>query len=251
MKYIFKQKKEFTIQKKVISIIAILASVFTIGLLIPKDGQIKTEDSLLKNLSNRNNIFSTLTENPPFANIGQYQELLFLPAKESNLIGIGYHQAENRKALEMIPKDSFKAIRVDDPSKFNPNKRSVIMAPRGRGSPICSAADIAVKRDSIIYAPVSGKIVKIKEYSLYGKYLDYHIEIRPNKLSNIRVAIIHIKDLKIEVGQEVNKGITELGKVRSLSKYMHTQISDYYGPNVEHIHIQINPAEEPEEKIRS
>ncbi len=151
----------------------------------------------------------------------------------------------------MVPQKSYPALKVDNPINYDKSKKAVIMKSRGRGTSFCSAVDIAAEKESVIFSPVTGKITKIKEYYLYNRYPDYHIEIRPDRAPEVRIVLIHIKNLNIKKGQRVIQGTTKLGIVRSLSNLINSQIIKYYGSNQEHLHIQVNPVDQKGHDIRS
>jgi len=53
---------------------------------------------------------------------------------------------------------------------------------------------------------------------LYGKYPDVQIDIRPEKTSGVTVSLLFIADPVVSIGDMVQAGKTQLGKVRECPK---------------------------------
>jgi hypothetical protein len=115
------------------------------------------------------------------------------------------------------------------------------MESRGRGSAPTSAMDIALAPNSEVLSPVNGVVAVVKTYDLYRKVTDYHVEIEPDGYPNLRVAIIHIDDVRIKVGQRLERGETVIGVLRPLPQ-INSQINKYLPSVADHVHMQVNPA---------
>lgn len=169
------------------------------------------------------------------------------PVDHSDLVGIGYHEAENRKARRLVPVGSYFADEttagVAEAYKGGASVVSFVMTSRERGSDPKSSVDVAVRPNAVIKSPVDGVVSKVKEYYLYGRYFDYHVEIAPDGYPNLRVALIHIDKLSASKGMRVEAGKTKIGVVRVLEG-LDTQINWYLPKPYDHVHIQVNPASE-------
>ncbi len=174
---------------------------------------------------------------------------LAAPADDGNLVGIGYHEAENKKSKRLVPIGSYIADETTGSvARAYGGGASVVafvMSSRYRGSDPKSSVDVAVKPNSIIKSPVTGIVSKVREYYLYGRYFDYHVEITPDGYPNLRVAIIHLDKLRTSTGKRVVAGVTEIGTVRVLDG-LDTQINWYLPKPYDHVHIQVNPASDEE-----
>jgi murein DD-endopeptidase MepM/ murein hydrolase activator NlpD len=124
-----------------------------------------------------------------FASVGSLG--LHLPAHE--VIVTGFHQASSPGSLAMTPQAGHRVL----PS-------------RGRGSPATSAVDIVLVDDQPVRSPVSGTVTKVESYSLYGRYPDRRIIIRPHDAPQARVVMLHVTGVRVEAGQQVEGGVTEI-----------------------------------------
>jgi hypothetical protein len=169
---------------------------------------------------------------------------LALPARPPELVGIGFHQAQNPRARPVAPigrwlsKDSTRAARREVRTAHG---RVVMfqMTSRGRGTSLRTAMDVVVRDGTLIVSPVSGEVTLIKHYRLYGRYDDLQIEIRPDGHPELRVVGIHMQGLMIQEGDRVEAGETALGKPRRFE--FDSQVDRYVGGHHEHSHFQVNP----------
>lgn len=180
-----------------------------------------------------------------FATVGTSSLGLALPGKPGHVVGVGFHQAERREAVAITPsaecfnREATATVRnailaASQPVLF-------VMESRGRGSALTSAIDIAMLPYSEVLSPVDGVVAVVKTYSLYGKVTDYHVEIQPDGYPGLRIAIIHIDNVGLMVGQRVNKGESVVGTLRPLPE-IQSQINKYLPEYADHVHIQVNPA---------
>jgi murein DD-endopeptidase MepM/ murein hydrolase activator NlpD len=124
-----------------------------------------------------------------FASVGSLG--LHLPAHD--VIVTGFHQASTPGSLAMTPQAGHRVL----PS-------------RGRGSPATSAVDIVLPDDQPVRSPVSGTVTHVESYSLYGRYPDRRIIIRPHDAPQARVVMLHVTGVRVEAGHEVEGGVTEI-----------------------------------------
>jgi len=180
-----------------------------------------------------------------FATVGTSSLKLSLPGKNGDVIGVGFHEAERREAIAITPavnyfnRDTTATVRkavlaTNSPVLF-------VMSSRGRGSASTSAMDIAMVPGAAVYSPVDGVVTMVKTYNLYGKLMDYHIEIEPDGYPDLRVAIIHIDNIHVTVGQRVQRRVDQIGWMRPLPDIA-SQINKYLPSRYDHVHIQVNPA---------
>lgn len=181
-----------------------------------------------------------------FVTVGSTGLKLSLPAKLGNVIGVGFHQAERKNAYPMVPTVACFGINDTTTTVRNAILSSKVpvlftMSSRGRGSPFTSAADIALLPDSDVYSPVDGVITLVRTYNLYGRLMDYQVDIQPDGHPDLRVAIIHIKNIQVTNGQRVTRQKTIIGRMRPLPE-ISSQILEYLPHQADHVHIQVNPA---------
>jgi hypothetical protein len=90
-----------------------------------------------------------------------------------------------------------------------------------------SAADVGANPGSPVYAPVSGTVVKVKKYKLYGKWNDVEVHIQPTGQPTLDVVMIHLDDVSATPGDRVVGGVTQLAVVRKLPKAVGSQLRSY------------------------
>ena len=179
-----------------------------------------------------------------FAKNTSWNLRLNLPASPADLLAIGFHQASGKKVLKQTP--TSKVVRIYKPIRTKRLLRSARglkmfqQALRGRGTSNLTAADCAVKPKATILAPVTGTVVVVKNYRLYGVYRDVQLEILPDNASTrVRVVVLHIQDPRVKVGDRVEGGVTPIATVRhfrflsAVNRYLPVKYAD-------HTHIQIN-----------
>lgn len=181
---------------------------------------------------------------PVFAEVRGTGIKLFLPAPKNEIYAIGYHQAYNPQALAL---DSLEPLLETGNQEVTVSTslgapRAFIMANRGRLSLANSSVDVAVKEGTVLKSPVTGTILAVVPYMLYGKYNDVRIDIQPRERSDLKVALTHIDKIKVKVGDKVLAGQTVVAEPRHLA--FDSQINKYVGAAVAHIHIQVNPGAE-------
>jgi hypothetical protein len=164
---------------------------------------------------------------------------------------VAFHEASRAEALALDPVGHL--LRNDNLTKFNaPDDTAgpgyAVLSSRGRARPATSAADVAVPEGSLLAAPVSGTVVEVREYVLYGKTRDWRIVIEPDSHPTLHVVLIHLRQPRVAPGDAVVAGDTVLGAVRSLSFGSHI---DYVLPDLTeadgdihfpHTHIEVKPA---------
>ncbi len=101
---------------------------------------------------------------------------------------------------------------------------------------------------SYVVAPVSGTVVKVKKFDLYGKYPDYEVHVQPVGRPDLDVVLIHIDDVTVTPGDKVVAGVTQIAQVRKLAKGVGPQLRSYTKNGGHHTHIQINDTTHPKYK---
>lgn len=194
---------------------------------------------------------------PVFASYRDLQ--LRLPVPVDRLTEIGFHQASYTYALHMVTK--MPDAKLADANNKRGTGRDISQQPKGKDAYLIgsvlrmwrprpgkpdSAADVGAHPGTTVFAPVSGTVVKIKSYKLYGKWPDFEIHIRPDGYDKIDLVMIHVTDLSIAEGDHVDAGLTPIAHVRKLSDKVNDQLRDYVvGGGGDHVHIQLNNANDP------
>lgn len=111
---------------------------------------------------------------------------------------------------------------------------------RGRGTAGTSAVDVAMEPGDPVRAPVTGRVVAVEPYALYGKYADYRLRFVPDDDPSMLVTVIHVTDPKVRPGQRVRGGVDLIaGGARKLPFV--SQIDVNGGRNRAHVHLELRP----------
>ncbi len=196
---------------------------------------------------------------PIFARLGSLE--VHLPVRVTDLTEVGFHQASYTYALHMttpLPTadtDKVKRERTTHRDKASQPTGadavlvgSVLRMWRSRPGKPDSAADVGAAPGSDVFSPITGTIVKIKRFKLYGKYDDYEIHIQPTGRANIDCVMIHVDDLSCKVGDRVTGGVTRIAAVRDLDKRVNPQLKEFTRNGGYHTHMQLNNADDPQYK---
>jgi murein DD-endopeptidase MepM/ murein hydrolase activator NlpD len=153
---------------------------------------------------------------------------------------VAYHEASYAEAKAMRPLG--RCVRNANRTKFavgkaTPGPEYMVMSSRGRPHPATSAVDVAMRPRTSVLAPVSGTVVGVKKYYLYGRYLDYRIAIRPTGVNGLRVVLIHVDRVRVRQGSTVTAGVTVLAVPRVFP--FHSQVNTYVKSDVPHVHLEV------------
>ena len=186
---------------------------------------------------------------------------LRLPVPLEDLTEVGYHQAAYsyaRRLKSATPAADMTAAKKNkgtgrdlslqesgDQAKLTGT--SLVMWRSRPGKPD-TAVDVGAKAGSPALAPVTGTVVKIKSYRLYGQHDDYELHIQPEGRPDLDCVMIHIDDLTVKAGDPVVAGVTQIGVIRKLSDRIDHQLRTYTKDGGDHIHIQLNDATHPDYK---
>ncbi len=195
---------------------------------------------------------------------------LHLPIAASAVTVIGFHQSSYDDALPMKP-----IVRVADA----PHRAAIIAAERARkmrwspppaapasadengqgvwtgtvlemwraaSTKMFTAVDCGAKYGTTVVPPVSGTIMEIRPYLLYGKYHDFEIHIKPDDIPAVDVIMLHVTDVSATLGEHVVGGVTPIAKVRRLTGLVPgLQLAAYTLEGGDHTHFQINFIPDP------
>lgn len=166
---------------------------------------------------------------------------LFTPSADP--VHVGFHEAAYPVALGMIPLG--RALANDNGGKyqlppFTPtDQKYMVLSSRGRAHHPTSAVDIVMRPGEPVRSVVTGMVVEVKRYALYGRYPDGMIRIRSAEDNGKIVSMLHMTGLKVHVGQQVLAGETIVADTATSFPFL-SQI-DYYvgGEPRPHVHIEV------------
>jgi murein DD-endopeptidase MepM/ murein hydrolase activator NlpD len=153
---------------------------------------------------------------------------------------IGYHEASRPGALALRPigrcAHDYNRTRFTCPPPAR-GPPFLIMSSRGRVDPPTSAVDVAMRSGAAVLSPVTGVVLSVKAYRLYGAYPDVEITLGADGIPGLRVLLIHIDRVKVRRGDFVVAGRTPLGRPRRFP--FGSQVNDYVGVGIPHVHIEV------------
>jgi biotin carboxyl carrier protein len=183
---------------------------------------------------------------PVFASFGPME--LHLPALDP--VVVGFHEASSDEALALAPVGEVASN--DNTTKFEPPREVEgveyrVLASRGRVHSATSAVDVVMREDEPVLAPVTGTVTEVEEYVLYGNHRDVRIEIAPAEAPDLRIVLIHVADVEVEEGDEVEAGDTVLaGTARPFP--FGSQIDRFTEPDRwPHVHLEVKVDEDDED----
>ncbi|MGV8083478.1 MAG: M23 family metallopeptidase [Coriobacteriia bacterium] len=186
-----------------------------------------------------------------------YGDLSFrLPVAVSTLTEVLFHQASYSYALHLatpmpiadLASAANKAGTHRDISAQPKGDDAVLVGSvlqvwrSGRSGKPDTAVDVGAEAGSDVYAPLSGTVVKVKPYLLYGKYDDIEVHIQPTGHPELDLVLIHVDGITVTPGTQVTAGVTKIGTIRLLSNRLKDQLADYSPGSGDHVHVQLNDA---------
>jgi hypothetical protein len=166
---------------------------------------------------------------------------LTLPHEEP--LAVAFHEATRPEALALQPVGVLEAN--DNPTKYMPvadedGPAYQVLSSRGRARPATSAVDIVVPDGSIARAPVTGEVVEVRQYVLYGGLHDWRVVIAPDSRPDLHVVMIHLHQPQLALGDRVTAGSSAIGVARLLPFASHVDYAlDERHP---HVHLEVKPA---------
>jgi len=137
----------------------------------------------------------------------------------------GFHESTHPGALAMASSEPA-SVRIST------------MASRNRGTSATGAIDIVSEPNTPITAPVSGRVARAGEYTLYCKYTDGYVVINPDERPDLEVKILHMQGVQVRAGQKVAVGDL-IGSHATLFPFR-SQIDDLTAEDSwPHVHIEI------------
>ncbi|MHB8780869.1 MAG: DUF5719 family protein [Candidatus Geothermincolia bacterium] len=198
--------------------------------------------------------YAPLSVSPPFTLATADGMPLTSPIRYEELVGTMYHEAEVKdsdgnlaRAVAMQP---LGACLADD----NPDNAAAglllfaggdpffwIEASRYRGTSSTTAVDVGARAGCSVLAPVTGTVELAAAYSLYGKYPDNRVKIRPDSNPQVVVVLLHMEALSVKAGDRVQAGSTVIGTVNNLAQWFQSDIGYHYTQeDGNHVHMQVN-----------
>lgn len=149
----------------------------------------------------------------------------------------GFHEGSTR-SVELEPV-GVEADRPLGPSHHVHDAPVALLPSRGRAAPATSAVDLAVEEDTELVSPVSGTVVGVSTYALYGQTRDWLVEVVPDAAPHLVVRIFHLEDPLVEVGQHLEAGRTPFAGSARLLPFP-SQVDRMTTRPLPHVHVQVD-----------
>jgi murein DD-endopeptidase MepM/ murein hydrolase activator NlpD len=183
------------------------------------------------------------------------------PISMNNLTEVEFHQASYAWAL---PLTSY--LQVVDPATVMANHgtqrpsaqdeptgdnkmigQTVSMWRQDSVGPEMSSVDAGAQPGTPVYAPVTGTVVKIRDYSLYGELPDKEMHIQIPGHPELDFILLHIDNLQVNVGDHIIAGVTQVATVRDTADYFDDDLANFTAPGDKgnHTHLQVNDTTYP------
>ena len=109
-----------------------------------------------------------------------------------------------------------------------------------------TAVDCGAKPGTPVFSPVTGTVMLIRPYKLYGKYNDFEFNIKPDGFNDVDVIVLHVTDPCVKEGDRLVAGVTQIALVRKLTGLLSgLQLRSYTVEGGNHTHVQVNKVPKP------
>lgn len=171
------------------------------------------------------------------------------PAPEATLVG--FHEAAGPGPLPLTPawvlEDHNPHRSKPVPAGDHPEGRGpdlLVLPSRGRSAHATTAVDVAVPEGRPVVSPVSGTVLSVERFVLYGQHEDHIIRVAPDGRPDLAVKLVHVVGPQVAVGQRVDAGRTTLaaGAKRFPFSSQIDRFTQQRGVGVgPHVHIEVEP----------
>ena len=196
----------------------------------------------------------------PTRQVAAYGDIpIYSPIAQNRLTGVLFHQASYETALVMgtaLPEANLEAVSIDNPVRVNREQTegqwcdadALHVYRTTDSTQMDTSVDVGAPWGSVVYAPVTGTVVKVQDYDLYGEIPDVRIHIQPEGHPELDVVLLHQYDPLVKAGDKVVGGETPLSFVRDIAKDLtDIQLGFFTAPDDpgNHSHVQVNNADYP------
>jgi hypothetical protein len=180
-------------------------------------------------------------QRPAFARFGDRNLLLPVSAAEATIIA--YQPVSDTRAVALTPvgqRANVNAIVRFFRGLFSGTASMRYYQVPGADNAPTTSVLIGAQPDTPVTSPVSGVVVRVREYLLFGKYDDVQIDIRPEELGGTTVTLLFISDPAVTIGARVEAGKTLLGKVRRCPEEIGKILAEFTHDSGSHVHLQVS-----------
>jgi len=179
---------------------------------------------------------------PVFARLNDRNLVLPIAARSATIIA--YHPLGDERAAALIPtgvqtNDGVVSRTISRVFSGSSSIEYYVLKNEGRTQDDTGSVDIGAPAGTPIVSPVSGVVTGVTEYLLYGKYVDVQIDIAPDGISDVTLSLLFVDQPAVTIGQTVEEGKTQLGKVREPEGDLGARIAEYTHDSGSHVHLQV------------
>jgi murein DD-endopeptidase MepM/ murein hydrolase activator NlpD len=157
---------------------------------------------------------------------------------------VSFHESSSSSALPFESSHAVvsanPAVESDAPEEDAP---VIVLPTRHRPGAPTSAIDLAMTPGEQVVAPVSGQVVAVDDFSLYGRTPDVIVKIRSSEDPNVILRALHLVDPLVEVGDTVEAGVTPIAaEARQLpfESQMDRFTAAHRGQAAPHVHFEMH-----------
>lgn len=158
---------------------------------------------------------------------------------------VGFHESSTATALELTSVHPVVSSHPSVPGGVSDDDGPVVvLPPRHRAGGPTSAIDLSVTAGSTVVAPISGEVVQVADYALYGATRDLLVQIRSDEDPSIVAHVHHLVGAQVQVGDSVEAGRTPLAEEARILPF-ESQVDRFTvahrGEASPHVHIELRP----------
>jgi murein DD-endopeptidase MepM/ murein hydrolase activator NlpD len=157
---------------------------------------------------------------------------------------VSFHESSSSEALPFESSHAVisanPAVESDAPDEDAP---VIVLPTRHRPGAPTSAIDLAMTPGEQVVAPISGEVVTVDDFSLYGRTPDVIVKIRSSEDPNVLLRALHLVDPLVEVGDTVEAGVTPIAaQARQLpfESQMDRFTAAHRGQAAPHVHLEMH-----------
>lgn len=172
---------------------------------------------------------------------------LELRVPSAGAVLVGFHEASTPHAQALVPIGTLVVDRNAREARPGDDARGPayrVLPSRGRGFASTSSVDVVVADGAAVLAPVTGTVLLVRDYALYGRHPDVRLELVPDAAPGLRVVLIHLEGVRVAEGDRVVAGVTVLADAGRRFPFA-SQVDDELARRYAHVHLEVQDVDAP------
>jgi hypothetical protein len=182
---------------------------------------------------------------PPLAELAGLE--IWLPT--ASPVIVGFHEAATVSAIGVEPVGTLAEDRNTTRTELPPDVADgtpyLVLTSRGRSAGPTSAIDVVMTPGDPVLSPVTGTVVDVRSYLLYGAHQDLRIEVVPDGRPDVRLVMIHVDGAAVAIGDRVVGGVTPVARSARLFPFGSHIDRETEPERFPHVHIELQPIDAP------